>query len=209
MDQKAHYIHFEGMDLAGKTTATKNFIVSSNQEWEVRRNSILMNNPIHTLADSLRRADAYDAEVLGNLYLAALMGDIRSFKYPDKNTIQDSTIILRSLAFHSVRGTPRIVEVLSDMLPHHPKFDASFIFTASIEKRLERLQSRMKNEPDQVSPEDLLVVEKPEKFMAMEASLIDMAKKTFHSVVIDTTSLTPDLVIDQIYANLPVGLIES
>lgn len=209
MDQKAHYVHFEGMDLAGKTTATRNFIASTGQEWEVRRNTISLDNPIYTLADSLRRADAYDAEVLGNLYVAALMGDIRTFEYPDRNTVQDSTIILRSLAFHSVRGTPRIVEVLEDLLPNHPKFDASFIFTASIEKRLERLQSRMRNEPEQVSPEDLLVIEKPEKFMAMEASLIDMARKTFHSVIIDTTSLTPDLVVDRIHENLPFTLDEA
>lgn len=209
MDQKAHYVHFEGMDLAGKTTATRNFIASTGQDWEVRRNTISQDNPIYTLADSLRRADAYDAEVLGNLYVAALMGDIRTFKYPDTHTVQDSTIILRSLAFHSVRGTPRIVEVLEDLLPHHPKFEASFIFTASIERRLERLQSRMRNEPEQVSPEDLLVIEKPEKFMAMEASLIDMARKTFHSVVIDTTSLTPDLVVDRIHENLPFNLDEA
>lgn len=209
MDQKAHYVHFEGMDLAGKTTATRNFIASTGQDWEVRRNTISQDNPIYTLADSLRRVDAYDAEVLGNLYVAALMGDIRTFKYPDTHTVQDSTIILRSLAFHSVRGTPRIVEVLEDLLPHHPKFDASFIFTASIERRLERLQSRMRNEPEQVSPEDLLVIEKPEKFMAMEASLIDMARKTFHSVVIDTTSLTPDLVVDRIHENLPFNLDEA
>lgn len=209
MDEKAHYVHFEGMDLAGKTTATRNFIASTGQEWEVRRNTISLDNPIYTLADSLRRADAYDAEVLGNLYVAALMGDIRTFEYPDRNTVQDSTIILRSLAFHSVRGTPRIVEVLEDLLPNHPKFDASFIFTASIEKRLERLQSRMRNEPEQVSPEDLLVIENPEKFMAMEASLIDMARRTFHSVIIDTTSLTPDLVIDTVHANLPFSLNEA
>lgn len=209
MDQKAHYVHFEGMDLAGKTTATKNFIASTGQNWEVRRNTISLDNPIYTLADSLRRADAYDAEVLGNLYVAALMGDIRTFEYPDVNTVQDSTIILRSLAFHSVRGTPRIVEVLEDLLPNHPKFDASFIFTASIEKRLERLQSRIRSEPEQVSPEDLLVIEKPEKFMAMEASLIDMARRTFHSVIIDTTSLTPDLVIDTVHANLPFSLNEA
>lgn len=203
MKERSLYVHFEGMDLAGKTTATSNFIKQSGREWDVRRNSITPNNPIYALADSLRRADAYDAEVLGNLYVAALMGDIRSFTWPTQDTIQDSTIILRSLAFHTVRGTPRIKEVLTDMLAYHPKFDASFVFTASIEERLRRLEMRAQYQPEQISPEDLMVREKPEKFMAMEVCLVDFSQKMFHSVVIDTSALTPDHVVANIADNLP------
>jgi len=202
MKERPLYIHFEGMDLAGKTTATINFIKQSEKEWEIRRNSLAPHNPIYLLADSLRRANAYDAEVLGNLYVAALMADIRTFKWPDKNTIQDSTIILRSLAFHTVRGTPRMKEALIDMLPYHPKFDASFVFTAGIEERLKRLEMRSKNQPDQIAAEDLLVKENPEKFLAMEACLIDFATKYFYSVIIDTSTLTPDMVIGKIIENL-------
>jgi cytidylate kinase len=139
--------------------------------------------------------------VLGNLYIAALMGDIRSFKWPDKNTIQDSTIILRSIAYHMVNGTPRIGEVLIDLLPKHPKFDASFVFTASIEERIKRLQQRISKAPQEVSDEDMMVI-KPEKFMAMEAALIDASKMAFHSVIVDTSTLTPDMVVEVIHENL-------
>lgn len=201
MSERPYYIHFDGMDLAGKTTATKNFIKSTNLEWEFRRNSFSGNNPIHLLADSLRKAEVYDAEVLGNLYVAALMADIRSFKWPNQNTIQDSTIILRSIAFHTVRGTPRIREVLLDLLPEHPRFDASFIFTASIEERVKRLHKRMELAPQEVSEEDLMVIKKPEKFLAMEACLVDTAKMAFHSVVIDTSSLSADMVVGEIHKN--------
>ncbi len=203
MKERPLYVHFEGMDLAGKTTATDNFIKQSGREWDIRQNSIVPDNPIYLLADSLRRADAYDAEVLGNLYVVALMADIRTFKWPDKNTIQDSTIILRSLAFHTVRETPRIKEVLINMLPYHPKFDASFVFTASIEERLRRLEMRAKSQPDQISAEDLLVRDKPEKFLAMEACLVDFSRQCFHSVVIDTSTLNPDMVVGKIIENLP------
>ena len=177
MTEKAQYIHIEGMDLAGKTTAIQNFIKRTGREWDVRRNSIVPDNPMYLLADSLRRADAYDAEVLGNLYVAALMGDIRTFEWPNKDTIQDSTILLRSIAFHTVKGTPRVVEVLQELAPQHPIFDASFVFTADIETRLRRLQSRMDNQPEQISPEDLLVRDKPRKFMAMETALIPGAPR--------------------------------
>ena len=203
MKERTQYIHIEGMDLAGKTTATHNFIDRTGRDWDVRRNSIVPDNPMYLLADSLRRADAYDAEVLGNLYVAALMGDIRTFEWPDKDTIQDSTILLRSIAFHTVKGTPRVVEVLQELAPKHPKFDASFVFTADIETRLRRLQSRMDNQPEQVSPEDLLVRAKPEMFMAMAAALIDLARNSFHSVIIDTSTLTPDAVVQKMFDELP------
>jgi len=201
MKERPYYLHFEGMDLAGKTTATQNFIKSTDSEWAIRRNSLSRENPIHILADSLRKAEVYDAEVLGNLYVAALMADIRSFQWPDKNTIQDSTIILRSIAFHTVRGTPRIREVLLDLLPEHPKFDSSFVFTASIEERVKRLQQRMAVAPHEVSEEDMMVINKPEKFMAMEAALIDTSRMVFHSVIVDTSTLTPDMVVGVINDN--------
>lgn len=201
MKERPYYLHFEGMDLAGKTTATQNFIKSTGSEWDIRRNSLSRENPIHLLADSLRKAEAYDAEVLGNLYVAALMADIRSFQWPDKDTIQDSTIILRSIAFHIVRGTPRIREVLLDLLPEHPKFNASFVFTASIEERVKRLQQRIAIAPHEISAEDMMVINKPEKFMAMEAALIDTSRMAFHSVIVDTSSLTPDMVVGVINEN--------
>jgi len=201
MKERPYYIHFEGMDLAGKTTAAQNFIKSTNMEWDIRRNSLMPGNPIHILADSLRKEKAYDAEVLGNLYVAALMADIRSFQWPDRNTIQDSTIILRSIAFHTVRGTPRIRGVLLDLLPEHPKFDASFVFTASIEERVKRLQKRINLASREVSEEDLMVIKKPEKFIAMEACLINISRMAFHSVIIDTSSLTPDMVVGVINEN--------
>jgi len=202
MKEKPYYLHFEGMDLAGKTTATNNFIQSTGTEWDIRRNSLSRENPIHILADALRKEEVYDAEVLGNLYVAALMADIRSFQWPSRNTIQDSTIILRSIAFHTVRGTPRISEVLLDLLPEHPQFDASFVFTASIEERVKRLQQRIAKAPHEVSEEDMMVINKPEKFLAMEAVLIDTSRRVFHSVIVDTSSLTPDMVVGTIGSNL-------
>jgi len=208
-NERPLYIHFEGMDLAGKSTASRNFRETVGGEWNIQRNSIVRDNPIYKLADSLRLENAYDTETLGNLYVAALMADIRSFEWPDVNTIQDSTIILRSLAVHTVMGTPRISEVLHDMLPQHPKFDASFVFTATMDARLARLEERIKNQPGQVSEEDFFVRDKPEMFLAMEACLVDIAKDTFHSVVIDTSSIAPDVVVGKIVDNVPHIIVDS
>lgn len=194
----ARYVHFEGMDLAGKSTATRLFAERSGEEWVVRRNSMDPSNPLFMLADSLRIEDAYSAETLGNLYVAALMADVEKFERPEINTIQDSTILLRSMAYHTVNQTPRVVEAFKDVLPTHPRFDNSFVFTASIEARQERLQQRMRDNPEEVAPDDLMVIRKPEKFMAMEKALVDLATTAFSATVIDTSKLTADEVCNQV-----------
>lgn len=197
------YVHFEGMDLAGKSTATRLFAEASGTDWAVRRNSLDPNNPLFLLADSLRKDDAYSAETLGNLYVAALMADIERYEQPEVDTIQDSTILLRSLAYHTVNRTPRVADALQGLIPSHPQFDRSFVFTASIDSRQGRLQERMRTNPEEVAPDDLMVLRKPEKFMAMETCLVDLAQTAFHATVIDTTELNPaevcGRIMDEVY----------
>lgn len=204
----AHYIHFEGMDLAGKSTATRMFAEESGEDWVVRLNSLDQDNPLFLLADSLRKDDtdsAYSAETIGNLYVAALLADIEHYETPDVNTIQDSTILLRSLAYHTINQTPGVPSALSELIPRHPQFEQSFVFTASIEARRTRLEERMRTSPEEVAPDDLMVLRKPEKFMAMERCLVDLAQTAFHATVIDTTELKPgevsDIIIDEVYGN--------
>jgi hypothetical protein len=196
MRKQANYIHFDGMDLAGKSSAGENFIASFGGDWDIRRNRITLENPIHNFADNLRREEVYDAEVLGNLYFVALMADIRNFTWPTKDTIQDSTLILRSLAYHTVRRTPKLPEMIIDLFQVHPQFDFSFVFTANIETRIERLKKRIIESPWDISAEDMMVIKKPEMFMAMDNCLVNMAQLHFKSKVIDTSFLSPKDVID-------------
>jgi cytidylate kinase len=131
-----------------------------------------------------------DAADLGLLYLKVLEDDIRNFVKPEKNIIQDSTILLRSLSYHITMGNEDIVEGLLKLIEIHPKFTKSVLLTASIEKRQERLLQRQKDNPEEVAPDDLLVVEKPNLFMEMEANLIKYSTTYFNSLVIDTTQLS-------------------
>lgn len=196
--ERAIYVHFEGMDLAGKTTAAKDFVAQTKKEWELRRNSIVKNNPIYRLADQLRLENAYDPEVLGNLYVAALLADVKVFQWPDRNTVQDSTILLRSLAVHTVLATPRIKEALLDLVPEHPKFDHSFVFVATLETRLKRLKQRLQDDPGQVSFGDLMVRNDSQTFLKMEECLVHYAQRIFGSMLIDTSSLAQEGIIDKI-----------
>jgi len=188
----AHYIHFEGMDLAGKSTATRLLSEGSEQPWEIRNNSMDPDNEVFQVADKLRKEQAYSAETMGPLYVAASLADIERFKRPEVNTIQDSTIIARSMAWHAINRTPGVVESFRTILPRYEGvFDRSFVFTASIEARRQRLEQRMATAPETVDADDLVVIRKPERFLAMEASLVEVARMAFNAVTIDTTDMTP------------------
>ena len=193
----ANYLHIEGMDLSGKTTLAHNYAEASPLDWEVNSNALGQGNPIWELADDLRKKDAYDAEIVGNVYVAGLMADIRGFELKT-NTIQDSTVALRSLAYHTVRETPRLGDALRDLIKEHPHFNGSFYLAASMDARKARLQQRMRDNPEEVAPDDLMVLRSPEKFMAMEGVLREWSTKIFGSVVIDTTNMNSEMVLAEV-----------
>lgn len=196
------HIHIEGMDLAGKTTCAQGLAASYGGEWNIRQNSLSDDNPIYQLADKLRKLDAYTPAIVGHLYVVALMADIHGFQSPQINTIQDSTVLLRSLAYHTVSGNTEITEALGKVLRTHPDFDHTFILTASLEARRERLEKRQREQPDEVAPDDLMVIKRPEKFLAMEKQLVELAQTRFRSTLIDTTYMTPKMVVDNVRAIL-------
>lgn len=198
MSGKLHYIHLEGMDLAGKTTACAGLVRALGGQRQVRHNSLCEDNPVYRLADQIRRADGLTAGPLGHLYVAALAVDLEEYKPPAQPTIQDSTILLRSLAYHTVRNTPHVPEALTAMLPIHPRFGVSVVLTARLDIRLERLETRRRHRPDEVAADDLLVYRDPARFLAMERVLIEVARKHFGAVVLDTSSLTDEDVVREI-----------
>lgn len=190
------YVHFEGLDLAGKSTLSKKFAAATGGEWRVQRNRINSVNHIQPLADKIRIEALYDDEVIGTLYYAALLGDIRTFTWPEMPTVQDSTIVLRSFAFHSIARTPKLPALFKDILDEHPKFDMSILLTASIDKRKERLQIRMWEHPEVVSKDDTMIVSDPNRFLDMEAFIIENSKRVFGSTIIDTTDMTEEDVLN-------------
>jgi hypothetical protein len=127
---------------------------------------------------------------MGPLYVAASLADVERFRQPEVNTIQDSTIIVRSMAWHTINRTPGVVEALSPILPRFQVFDRSFVFTAAIKARQQRLEQRIATAPETVDEDDYAVLRKPDRFMAMESVLLDIARTAFSAVVVDTTDMT-------------------
>ena len=130
----AHVVHIEGLDLAGKSTATQ-ALLDRHPGSELRRNALTEGNRPFLLADELRRGAGTSAETLGQLYVAALRRDIATYEPPSTETVQDSTILLRSLAFNTVIGATNIADELWDLLPYHPRFRTSIVLTASLRNR--------------------------------------------------------------------------
>lgn len=186
----AQYLHIEGMDLAGKTSTTDRFIARSDRDWRVQRNSLSGHNPLRDVADAMLDSQEYGRETMGTVYAAALMADLDLYRPPTADTIQESTILLRSIAFEAIKGSPRMLEMFKSQIPRHPRFDASFMLTASHEVRLGRLAQR-----PNASNHDKLVVRDPESFFAMEAIVGQMAVEHFGARIIDTTNLSIDAVV--------------
>lgn len=188
MNVYPNVIHIEGMDLAGKSTVTRG-LAWRHPGCAVRHNALTDGNEVFELADRMRRARTSDPETLGLLFAAAAREDLRHTKAPVGVAVQDSTIVLRSVAFYTARGMPKIRALFEELLPLHPRFGASIVLTASIEARKLRLAKRMAEEPDQVADDDLMVLRAPERFLAMEQALIEVAVNYFDASVIDTSDL--------------------
>lgn len=198
MNTDIYYIHIEGMDLAGKTTASRNLVTALGGDCRVRHNSLCSSNPVYELADGLRKEDRLGAGSLGYLYVAALAYDLEFYVPPCTHTIQDSTILLRSLAYHTVARTPFVVDGLKAMVPRHPRFTRSFILTASLKVRQQRLEWRQQRHSEEIAPDDLMILRAPDKFLSMEKALMCLAQEHFSAVVIDTSEMSGQDVVESI-----------
>jgi guanosine-3',5'-bis(diphosphate) 3'-pyrophosphohydrolase len=200
-------IYIEGLDLAGKSTVSRRLRERCGN-FEIRNNSLLRSNPLHQAADRLRKATQTDDLSLGYLYYGAMLYDleqIRNEPTPDANVLQDSTILLRSLAFHTVSGNTALAEQFRSKLAEHPKFDRAFFLTCSPDVRKQRLAGRASR--GNTNREDFLISSNPDLFFAMEGELRRLATEYFGAEVVDTGELESpqgsDRVLDSIISSFP------
>jgi thymidylate kinase len=180
-------ILFEGLDLSGKTTLCRE--IRRVLGWELRRNSLMPvgANPLYENAETARlHYSASDIEI-GRLYLDALKWELMNYEKSTIPVIQDSTILLRSFAYHIANGNEELAYKFSELLDSHPRPLISFICKASPQKRIERLKGRI--ERGNVANEDLLVRDAPSLFARMEQSIEEMATRVFNAEFIDTNYL--------------------
>lgn len=183
-------LHVEGLDLSGKSTVCR--LLRDRWGAEMRVNSLLPPgvNTIHVEAERLRKADAIPAAPLGGLYYGALLRDLELYDSPSGPVVQDSSLILRSIAFHTVFGDPALAEAFRALLPRHPRFGATVVLWASDEVRRMRLEGRCSRHND--NPEDFLVIRDPKGFHRMQDVLFETAERAFGATLFDTSFLERD-----------------
>jgi thymidylate kinase len=183
------YFHIEGVDLAGKTSATKSLSMILGDNCKTRRNTLQEKSQFHKIVDDLRIKDGLGEKELGLLYCKVLEDDLRKFEYPTQNTIQDSTVLLRSLSYHCACENWDLVDEFKQLLPLHPKFTKSVVLTADLDSRLKRLEMRKVLNPEEVANDDLMIITDPDRFFLMERYLIEVAETYFSAKVLDTSNL--------------------
>jgi len=195
---KPYFLHIEGMDLAGKSTVSNKIVSSSTLEWVINDKRLTTSNSIYDFAWEQGKRGVYNSDIMGYLYLSALMEDLRMFEQKN-NIIQDSTLLLRSLNYYKTLGkNDNLVHAFTLLLPRHPRPDKSFYLTADINARRNRLKSRMLLAPKRLTIIDMLIKNDPKKFMWLDNSLRDLSISCFNSYVIDTSKMSETKVAEQI-----------
>ncbi len=197
MTQTGKLFIVEGLDLAGKTSACKNLVARLRPRHEYQRNAFAEKNTLYLAADDLRRADGLDGRYLGHAYLAAAALDVALFQPPKSVRIQESTIVLRSLAHYRARGVHDLADGFARIMdrPGFPQICGAVVLTASLAVRRERLDMRRQEAPDEIAPDDLAVITTPDLFLRMEEILIGEAVSRFGATIIDTSDLDKEQVV--------------
>jgi len=191
----------EGVDLSGKSSVVK-LLSSGSRKWQTRHSSLLDRaNPLYEIARSISNKGMGGTDgrkCTGYLYSSVLAYDLEMFVHPTVDTVQDSTILLRSLAFHDAAGDHAVVKTLEQYACRHTRFDSVFVLTASLDERKRRLRKRINNSEGRVTVNDQLLYTNPEFFARMEECLIKHAYAVFDNVVtIDTSNKDIECVMNE------------
>lgn len=181
-------IHIEGLDLAGKSTVCRKLVEKLGAR--KRHNSLVDPNPVQVRAEALQKADTLSPKTLGGVFFGSLLYDLAHFTEDGVTTVQDSSTILRSIAYHSVVGDKALAEEFRKLLPVYPRFAVTCVISASREVRLKRLEGRISRGNDMA--EDYFVRDHYDLFRQMEDVLSETAVEHFGAVRIDTSSLEQD-----------------
>lgn len=178
-------IYIEGLELAGKSTTCR--LLRDRLKAEYRHCSFLPGNPIYDCASAMHVARKMKNDTLGGLFLGSVIRDLERYAPPDHFVVQDSTSVLRSIAYHSVVGDPGLADAFRELLPRCPRFGASFVLWSGTEVRLKRLEGRISRHHD--LPKDFLIRDDPAKFARMQDIIIETAREWFGAEVVDTSAM--------------------
>ena len=181
-------ILFEGMDLSGKSTISKDVSLILNIE-QIKQRTLSDQTAIYDFTVAQSKLGNLSQELISKLYCLAVNEDLANYKVSKKGIIlQDSYFALRSFALAQQNNDVLLARDLYDLLKLFPKPELSFYLTAPIEERIRRNLQR--NKP-MAYMEKLLMLD-PKKFENIEKHLKKSAIEIFNAEVIDTSIASHD-----------------
>lgn len=200
------FLHIEGMDLSGKSTAAKNFANTSEIYWKINDKRLTESNLIYDFAWDLGKKDGHNSVILGHLYLISLMEDLKNFRLKT-SVIQDSTLLLRSLNYYkTVKVNDELSQAFAKLIPEHPVPNKSFYLTANIDSRRQRLEKIIKKMPKKLTSMDMMIIKDPCRFMQIDESLKNLSLEIFNSQIIDTSKMSEIEVVECIRSYCPIEM---
>jgi len=195
-------ILFEGLDFSGKSTVAPllaqrlradglTVVHSAGSLWPSRL--LRMAAWVGSARPAIRRWR-------GVLYTALPIADRLFFRRPREAVTIHEGSVDRMIAFQRVFGSKLFATVLHWIRPHLVEFDQTVVLTASHEERRRRAASRAR-----VNDVDRIILADPRRTAECDALLADLAGRRPRCVVVDTTGLTTDQVVDRIITVIPAS----
>ena len=177
----------EGLDLSGKSTLCR--LLRDHLGLPLRRNSLLEPGANHLFeaAREAHIAGSADDASIGQMFLEALEYELDQYQPASSPHLQDSTILTRSLTYHTALENQDLAARFSRLFPHHPVPALVFLCRPTIAVRLRRLEGRISRGND--TPEDFVVRDNPEMFRKMEEMIESVACRWPNMHLIDTSGL--------------------
>lgn len=126
----------------------------------------------------------------------------KSWAKPDQNTIQESMVSLRVMAYNHVIWRHDVNQRLLETLQKNP-FDWAFILTANEDVRKKRAEIRQLKDNTTLTAMDKFVLQNPQAAKDMSDYIVQTAREHLWAIQIDTSDITIDQVIKTIKELIP------
>jgi thymidylate kinase len=182
----------EGLDLSGKSSVSqclKSELLSSGYTVQHSYGALHKNKFASYVHDDLchRETEGQWYIFSTNLYLTLLpVIDRIIYEAPSWDTIVlHESYFCRTIAYNRAHRIPVYHSILNFLQPHLIQFDITLYFTANVETRRKRLESR-----HAVNSDDRISITKPEFVMTMDNYLAKALSRSTNVIRIDNSALS-------------------
>ncbi|PEW81017.1 hypothetical protein CN447_28995 [Bacillus thuringiensis] len=192
MGERIMKILIEGLDCSGKTTLTNRIVEKFKSEgYPIRINQGgLYKGFIHRLAHWMYRTEKLNNTFLLNL-MFALVHIVDGLKYKHYGIFVQDGSYDRMIAYQKTFGFKLLSWLMEKLSCVLIKYDLIIYLEVNYSIRVKRMYARKKNNVN-----DSIMLNQPEKFLELEKCLYDRVKCKKNCVVINTTNLNENEIVN-------------